>query len=39
LKNADKLVKIEMPGKAQSLNAAIACSIAVYEIFRQINIK
>lgn len=39
LKNVDKLVKIEMPGKAQSLNAAIACSIAVYEIFRQINIK
>ncbi|MGE4385375.1 MAG: TrmH family RNA methyltransferase [Endomicrobiaceae bacterium] len=37
LKNADELVKIEMPGKTQSLNAAIACSIAVYEIFKQIK--
>ncbi|MCL2334507.1 MAG: RNA methyltransferase [Endomicrobia bacterium] len=29
---ADTLFKIEMPGKAESLNAAIAASIAMYEI-------
>ena len=26
-----------MLGKAQSLNAAVACSIAMYEISKQIN--
>lgn len=32
---SDKLVKIPMPGKAESLNAAVAASIMIYEIVRQ----
>lgn len=32
---ADKLVRIPMPGKAESLNASIAASIMIYEIVRQ----
>lgn len=34
-KIADKLVKIPMPGRAESLNASIAASIMIYEIVRQ----
>ncbi len=34
-KLADRLVKIPMPGKAESLNASIAASIMIYEIVRQ----
>lgn len=33
----DKKIKIEMTGKTQSLNAAVACSIAIYEISKQLN--
>jgi TrmH family RNA methyltransferase len=32
---ADRLVKIPMPGSAESLNASIAASIMIYEIVRQ----
>lgn len=32
---ADRLVKIPMPGQAESLNASIAASIMIYEIVRQ----
>lgn len=32
LKNADYLIKIEIPGNAESLNAAVAASIIMYEI-------
>ncbi|MHB8063081.1 MAG: TrmH family RNA methyltransferase [Ruminiclostridium sp.] len=32
---ADKLVKIPMPGRAESLNASVAASIMIYEIVRQ----
>lgn len=32
---ADNLVKIPMKGKAESLNAAVACSIMLYEVTRQ----
>lgn len=32
---ADRLVKIPMPGKAESLNASVAASIMIYEIVRQ----
>ncbi len=35
VKMADRLVKIPMPGKAESLNASIAASIMIYEIVRQ----
>jgi TrmH family RNA methyltransferase len=35
---ADNLIKIEMLGKTQSLNASIACSIAIYEISKQISV-
>lgn len=31
----DKLVKIPMPGKAESLNAGVAASILMYEVMRQ----
>lgn len=34
---ADGLVHIPMPGKAESLNAAVAASILLYEIVRQRN--
>jgi len=34
---ADKLVKIPMPGRAESLNASVAASIMIYEIVRQKN--
>ncbi|HEY5584981.1 MAG TPA: RNA methyltransferase [Ruminiclostridium sp.] len=34
---ADRLVKIPMPGKAESLNAAVAAAIMIYEIVRQRN--
>lgn len=36
-KAADGLVHIPMPGKAESLNAAVAASILLYEIVRQRN--
>ncbi|HEX2924853.1 MAG TPA: 23S rRNA (guanosine(2251)-2'-O)-methyltransferase RlmB [Ruminiclostridium sp.] len=32
---ADSLVKIPMPGRAESLNASVAASIMIYEIVRQ----
>lgn len=32
---ADRLVKIPMPGKAESLNASVAAAIMIYEIVRQ----
>ena len=32
---ADRLVKIPMPGGAESLNASVAASIMIYEIVRQ----
>ncbi len=32
---SDSLVRIPMPGKAESLNASIAASIMIYEIVRQ----
>lgn len=35
----DNKIKIDMTGKSQSLNAAVACSIAVYEISKQLNGK
>jgi len=35
---ADVLVKIPMPGKAESLNASIAAGILIYETVRQRNI-
>ncbi len=37
LSAADGLVHIPMPGKAESLNAAVAASILLYEIIRQRN--
>lgn len=36
---ADRLIRIPMPGKAESLNAAVACGILLFEIVRQRNIK
>ena len=33
----DTKIKIDMFGKAQSLNAAVACSVALYEISKQLN--
>ena len=35
---ADKLVKIPMPGRAESLNASVAASVMIYEIVRQKHI-
>ncbi|WP_372521007.1 TrmH family RNA methyltransferase [Candidatus Ruminimicrobiellum ovillum] len=35
----DDKIKIDMWGKSQSLNAAVACSIAVYEVSKQLNGK
>lgn len=35
LELSDKLIKIPMPGKAESLNAAVAASIIMYEAMRQ----
>ncbi len=35
VKQADILVKIPMPGKAESLNAAIAAAVMMYEVTRQ----
>ncbi|EMS71507.1 TrmH family RNA methyltransferase [Ruminiclostridium cellobioparum] len=32
---SDKLVRIPMPGKAESLNASVAASIMIYELVRQ----
>ncbi len=32
---ADRLIKIPMPGKAESLNASIAAGIMIYELVRQ----
>jgi len=32
---ADRLVRIPMPGRAESLNASVAASIMIYEIVRQ----
>ena len=34
-KLADRLVRIPMPGRAESLNASVAASIMIYEIVRQ----
>ncbi|GHT36221.1 RNA methyltransferase [Endomicrobiia bacterium] len=34
----DKLIKIYMPGNSESLNAAVAASIIMYEISKKINI-
>lgn len=31
---ADRLIKIPMPGKAESLNAAVACGILLFEVAR-----
>jgi len=36
---ADNKIKIKMLGKSQSLNAAVACSVAIYEISKQLNGK
>ncbi len=36
---ADEKIKIEMFGKTQSLNAAVACSIAIYEFSKRLKIK
>ncbi len=33
--NADVLVKIPMVGKAESLNASVACGVLMYEVLRQ----
>lgn len=35
LDNADMLIRIPMPGRAESLNAAVAASIIIYESARQ----
>ena len=35
----DNKIKIDMAGKSQSLNASVACSIAIYEISKQLNGK
>ena len=35
----DNKIKIDMVGKSQSLNASVACSIAIYEISKQLNGK
>ena len=35
----DDKIKIDMWGKSQSLNAAVACSVAIYEISKQLNGK
>ena len=35
----DDKIKIDMRGKSQSLNAAVACSVAIYEISKQLNGK
>ena len=35
----DNKIKINMLGKSQSLNAAMACSIAIYEVSKQLNGK
>ena len=35
VETADSLVKIPMPGRAESLNASVAASIMIYEIVRQ----
>ena len=36
---ADNKIKIEMSGKTQSLNAAVACSVAIYEFSKRLKIK
>lgn len=35
LKKADRIVRIPMPGRAESLNVALATSIMLYEVVRQ----
>ena len=35
----DNKIKIDMWGKSQSLNAAVACSVAIYEVSKQLNGK
>jgi len=35
IKTADTLVKIPMPGRAESLNASVAAAILIYEVVRQ----
>ena len=35
----DNKIKIDMFGKSQSLNASVACSIAIYEVSKQLNGK
>ena len=34
-KRADRLVKIPMPGRAESMNASVAAAIMIYEAVRQ----
>jgi tRNA G18 (ribose-2'-O)-methylase SpoU len=35
MKRADKLVKIPMQGKTESLNVSVSTAVVVYEIVRQ----
>ncbi len=37
--NCDFLVKIPMRGKITSLNASVACSLLLYEVLRQREMK
>ncbi|MCX7781291.1 MAG: 23S rRNA (guanosine(2251)-2'-O)-methyltransferase RlmB, partial [Negativicutes bacterium] len=37
--NCDFLVKIPMRGKITSLNASVACSLLLYEVLRQRELK
>ena len=39
LELVDNKIKIDMFGKSQSLNASVACSIAIYEVSKQLNEK
>jgi TrmH family RNA methyltransferase len=38
IKAADQLITIPMPGKSESLNAAIAAGILLFEVVRQRNL-